>query len=231
MYLTEDLKLIEKMLYSYTGIYIKEEIQAEALTKNIEGFARFLFVAAQECTKFLDLTKLAHQAQINRSSAVRWFEILEDTLLAYRVESWGKSSRKRLVQHPRFFLFDNGILNALLKNFIPSQDRIGMLFENLFCTQIFSSAFANDQELNVYNYRTSNGAEVDFIVENNQEIYAIECKSSRHFPQINTNGFKSFSDEVKKPFRKIVAYLGTERFIKDDISILPWQEVLKEMGL
>ena len=112
--------------------YLKEEVQAEALTRNLEGFARFLFAAAAETTRFLDIAKLASHAKIQRHSAVRWFEILEDTLLVHRVSAFAKSSRKPLVQHPRYFFFDNGVLNALLKDFVPSVDRKGFLFENLF---------------------------------------------------------------------------------------------------
>ena len=223
--------LKEKLLTSYTGTYLKEEIQAEALTKNIEGFARFLFVIAAGATRYLDLSKLAQQAQIDRSSAVRWFEILEDTLLIYRIEMFAKSSRKRLVQHPRFFMFDNGVLNALLKNFSPSQDRIGMLFENLFCSQLFASAYANDKEITVSSFRTSHGAEVDFIVEIGQDIFAIECKSTTIQPKFSVAGFSSFAEVVGKPFRKIVAYLGKEIMQKDDVEILPWQDALKVMGI
>jgi hypothetical protein len=97
VYLLERHSQKEKLLSSYVGTYLKEEIQADALAKNIEGFARFLTVAAAESSHFLDLAKLAQQAQVDRSSAVRWFEILDDTLLVHRIESFSKSTRKRLI--------------------------------------------------------------------------------------------------------------------------------------
>ena len=77
----------EKVLRSYAAVYLKEEIQAEALTRAVEGFSRFLFVAAAEAGKFLDLSKLASQAAIPRQSGVRDFEILQDTLLLRRSET------------------------------------------------------------------------------------------------------------------------------------------------
>jgi predicted AAA+ superfamily ATPase len=231
VYLLPELSDKKKLLTSYTGTYLKEEIQAESLTKNIEGFARFLFVAAAEATRFLDLTKLAHQAQVDRSSAVRWFEILEDTLLVYRVDSYSKSQRKRLVQHPRFFFFDNGILNALLRNFTLSQDRIGMLFENAFCSQLFASAAASDIEINVSNLRTNYGAEVDFVVEIGDDIFAIECKATDGEPKYSMAGFDCLAKEAGKPIRRIVAYLGNESLRRGTVDILPWQKALQEMGL
>lgn len=231
VYLLEDVAHKEKLLTSYAGTYLKEEIQAEALTKNIEGFARFLFVAAAESTRYLDLAKLAQQAQIDRSSAVRWFEILEDTLIVHRVESFAQSSRKRLVQHPRFFFFDNGILNALLRNFQNSPDRIGMLFENLFSSQLFASAAALDKEISVSNFRTSHGAEVDFVIEVNSELFAVECKATTADPRFSNTGFDALEKVCPRPFQKIVVYLGSDKLQKGDISVMPWQMALATMGL
>lgn len=221
----------EKLLSTYTGVYLKEEIQAEALTKNLEGFARFLFVAAAECTKFLDLAKLANQAQIERHSAVRWFEILEDTLLVHKVPSYSKSNRKRLVQHPRYFLFDNGILNALLRNFKCSEDRIGMLFENLFYSQLKTSSYALDKEIDISNYRTEHGAEIDFIVEIEGKTWAIECKSSKNITKVNKKPFESFAEVCKADFHPAIAYLGNESKRVSGIDVLPWQVLLKKIGL
>ncbi len=231
VYLLERYSQKEKLLSSYVGTYLKEEIQADALAKNIEGFARFLTVAAAESSHFLDLAKLAQQAQVDRSSAVRWFEILEDTLLVHRTDSFSKSTRKRLIQHPRFFFFDNGILNALLRNFVCSPDRQGALFENLFCSQLFSSAAASDLEISVTNFRTSHGAEVDFIVSIGTETFAVECKAVVNVPNFSRTGFESFEKYLGKPVRKIVAYQGTDSLQRDDVSILPWQIALRDMGL
>ena len=121
-----------KTLRSYAATYLKEEIQAEALTRNLEGFSRFLFVTAACSGQFLDFAKLANEAKISRQSAMRYFEILEDTLIVNRCLPFAKSARKRLVQHPKFYFFDNGVYNALLGNFIASDDRKGLLFEHLF---------------------------------------------------------------------------------------------------
>ena len=82
---------------------MKEEIQAEALTKDLEGFARFLRYSAASAWQFLDFTRLAAEANIKRASSVRFFEVLEDTLIAIRRDAFAKSERRRLIQHPRYF--------------------------------------------------------------------------------------------------------------------------------
>lgn len=227
----QDPREQRKTLRSYASTYLKEEIQAEALTKNIEGFSRFLFVAAADAGKFLDLLKLSSSAGIPRQSAVRYFEILEDTLILRRCEAFRKSERRRLVQSPRFFFFDTGVLNGLLGNFIASADRIGALFEHLFFNQISDSAAAKDQEIRISSYRTEHGAEVDFIVEMGKEVLAVEVKASSNVGRSDLRGLQSFADYYGKKHRPCVVYLGSSRKKIDGVDIFPWQSFLKELNL
>lgn len=220
-----------KTLRSYSATYLKEEIQAEALTRNLEGFSRFLFVVAQCSGQFVDFTKLASEAQISRQSATRYFEILEDTLIVHRCPSFSKSGRMRLIQHPKFYFFDSGVLNALLGNFQLSEDRKGILFEHLFFNQLIASAYSHDIEIKVSSYRTEHAAEVDFIVELENEVWAIELKASRNVRKSILTGFKSFADYYRKPHRSVVAYMGHVAKTIAGIDIVPWQELLKKMNL
>src|SRR3989344_9352575 len=95
IYIEKETAMRKKILQSYSITYLKEEIQAEALTRNIEGFSRFLYAASALSGNFLDISKLASQAQVPRESAVRYFEILEDTLIVRRCEAFSKNVRKR----------------------------------------------------------------------------------------------------------------------------------------
>jgi len=221
----------EKTLSSYAATYLKEEVQAEALTRNLEGFARFLSVCAEYAGRFLDLAKLAADAQIARQSAVRYFEVLEDCLIVQRLAPFAKSARRRLVQHPRYYFFDPGVLNGLLGNFKASPDRIGNLFEHLIFTQIAHSALALDKQINLSSYRTEHGAEVDFIVTSNGETLAIESKASRNVGRSDLRGLDSFAEYYGKPHRSMVFYLGAERRKMGRVKVLPWQEGLREIGL
>ncbi len=219
-----------KTLQTYAATYLKEEIQAEALARNIEGFSRFLFVVAAESGKFLDLAKLASAAGIPRQSAVRFLEILEDTLVLRRCEAFRKSVRRRLIQHPRVFFFDTGVLNGLLNNFVASSDRMRNLFEHLLFNQLIDSA-ASDTDLRISSYRTEHGAEVDFVVERGSETLAVEAKASTMITQIDTRGFRSFADYYGKRHRPVIAYLGTTRKKIKGIEVLPWQMLLKDLHL
>ena len=220
-----------KTLQSYAATYLKEEIQAEALTRNLEGFSRFLFVLAAEAGKFLDLSKLASAAGIPRQSAFRYFEILEDTLIVRRCDAFRKSERRRLIQSPRFFFFDTGVLNGLLNNFTASGDRVGALFEHLVFNQLIHGAAAKDLDLRISSYRTEHGAEVDFIIELKKEVIAIEAKASANIGPSDLRGLRSFAEYAGKKHRTCIAYLGSARKILDGVELLPWQLLLMDLGL
>lgn len=220
-----------KTLRSYSATYLKEEIQAEALMRNIEGFSRFLFMAAQCAGQHVDFVKLSSEAQIPRQTAIRYFEILEDTLIVNRCASFSKSLRKRLVQHPKYYFFDNGVWNALLGNFEVSADRKGALFEHLFFNQIMTSVAARDLECRISSYRTEHGAEVDFIVEVGKTLWAIELKASLNVGATDLRGLKSFAEFYGKPHRSVVAYLGKVPKKIQGVDVLPWQKLLQDMGL
>ena len=218
-----------KTLHSYAATYLKEEIQAEALTRNIEGFARFLRFAAVSASQFLDLQKLAKQAQLNHQSARRYFEILEDTLIVHRLDAFAKSERTRLIQHPRYFFFDTGVLNALLGNFVVSHDRKGQIFENFIVTQVIHGLAARDEiGVRLSTYRTEAGAEVDLVIERQNATYAVEIKASENISESDLTGLKSFARYYGKPHIAVVAYMGSHRQQIQGIDILPWQEFLRE---
>lgn len=221
----------EKTLRSYAATYLKEEVQAESLSRNLEGFARFLGVAAEWAGRHLDLSKIASAAQVARPTVARYFDVLEDTLLVHRVGPFTQSANRRLVQHPKFFFFDVGVRNGLLGSFNPDADRIGSLFEQLVFSQLLASAFARDREIKISSYRTEHGAEVDFIVEFGSSTWALELKASRHIVKTDLRGLRSFAEIAGKRHTPLVLYLGSLPRAVEGIEVLPWQEGLRRMGL
>lgn len=221
----------KKTLRTYSITYLKEEIQAEALTRNLEGFSRFFDVVVSRSGDYMDYTKFASTAQIERTTASRYFDTLVDTLVVDKVEPFTKSRRRQLVQHPKFYLFDVGILNGVLGNFEPSADRIGTLFEHLVNEQITSSLKALDEEARISSYRTDRGVEVDFIIEKGHELTALEVKASKNICESDLRGLDGFRKFYTKPHRSVVACLvETPRKI-GSVEILPWVQALQEMGL
>jgi predicted AAA+ superfamily ATPase len=221
----------QKTLRSYAATYVKEEVQAESLTRNLEGFARFLGISVEWAGHHLDLSKLAAAAQVARQSAARYFEILEDTLIVRRAEPFTQSPTRRLVQHPKFYFFDVGVLNGLLGSFDVSADRLGRLFEQLVFWHIVAGAAAADVDVRLASYRTAHGAEVDLIVELARHVWAIELKAGRSVNAGDLRGLRSFGELYGKRHRAAVWYLGSERRRIENVDVLPWQDGIREMGL
>lgn len=227
IYIEKNKKEKELLLSSYGATYLKEEVQAEALTKNIEGFSRFLFVVASKNGEFLDYSKLGSQASISQKTATRFFEILEDSLIVFRLESYSKNSFRRLVQHPKYYFFDTGVLNSLMGSFKISTDRRGSAFETLTITSIRNLLISKAITFRMSTYRSTGGAEVDLILNFNNVEFAIEIKASRNIGKSDLTGLNSFSDVSEASPIKIVIYLGDYSKKIEDVSILPYVQALK----
>lgn len=219
----------EKLLQSYSAIYLKEEIQAEALSRDIQGFARFLLVLATASGKILDFSKLSTKAKVSRSTSVRFVEILEDTLIAQRLECFSGSEGADTIKHPKFYFFDGGVLNGLLENFSFSEDRKGLLFEHLVYAQIRNSAFAHDVPCKIEFFRTRHGVEVDFVITLENRVWAIEVKSGEVSDR-DLSGLKAFKEYLPTVHQLVAVTPDSRKRRKDGILICDWVTLLKEMG-
>lgn len=219
----------KKLLETYSGVYLKEEIQAEALTRNLQGFSRFILEAAHSASQALDFSKIARKAKIERKLASRFFEILEDTMIAYKVDVFDKTEAD-IVKRPKFYFFDPGVLNGLLSNFNVSEDRKGSLFEHLVVSQIVSSAKAKDKKISLTYFRTKGGFEVDFVLEIEGEFYAIEAKSGKVSEQ-DVSKLERFEKHFKgvKRFFALNLEPGPKKINKTTVCDLNY--FLKEVGL
>ncbi len=231
-YLNESEKENKQLLRSYAGNYLKEEIKAESLVRNLDSFARFFLDVSSLVAEFVDFTKLAQRAKISRHAIPRYFEILEDTLIGYRLNCFHSDDHDLdLIKHPKFYLFDNGVYNGLLENFIASSDRIGKLSEQLVFSQLLHSAWTKDQSIKLSSFRTRAGLEVDFIAEYEQELFGIEVKTNDQVMSRDLEGLRFFDKEVQRKKKLFVFHMGKEEKKSGTVWILPWQKGLQEMGL
>ncbi|NBU97662.1 MAG: ATP-binding protein, partial [Spirochaetia bacterium] len=179
-FLSENQKFAEKLLRDYSASYLVEEIQSEALTRDLQGFSRFLKVLGAMSGNILDYSKISNMSNVSRTSVIRFIEILEDTLIAERIYCYPHTNAE-IVKHPKLFFFDTGVLNGLLGNFGISEDRVGNLFEHLVYAVLKNSIYANDIQGEIYFFRTRNGLEVDFLLVIKNKLYAIEVKAGSVF--------------------------------------------------
>lgn len=223
---------MKKLLQSYSNSYLKEEILSESLVRGVDGFVRFLREAAVNSGGFLDYSKLAKKSKVPRQTVVRHYEILEDTLIAKRIENDPEIDLDKcdLIKHPKFFFFDLGVVNALRGSFDLSEDRIGSLWEHFVFNQLTNSAHANDVDLKIHNFRTRGGLEVDFILSLDSKKFAIECKASNF---INSSDYQNLIavDSYYPNIKKIVLYRGKHEKKENGVWILPFDKIFSILGL
>lgn len=230
-YLSKTSISSKKLLRSYSGTYLKEEIQAEALVRNIDQFSRFLQGVVNVSGQFVDFTKLSQRVKVPRLAVPRFFEILEDSLIGERIYPSSELLEiADLVKHPKFYLFDTGIYNALQNNFEISHDRIGILAEHLIFNQIRHSAWAFDQPVEFSTFRTRGGLEVDLLLKMEQKYFGVEIKASDHLAPSDVEPLLKLKTYVPGS-NLMVFHLGKKKLKLNGVWCLPWQQGLKELGL
>ncbi|MBC7792959.1 MAG: ATP-binding protein [Clostridia bacterium] len=225
-YLASSVSEASKLLDSYAGTYLREEIQTESLSRNILGFSRFLGFVAAHSGQTLDISKLSTKAKVSRTSATRYFELLEDTLIVHRIPPY-LDAKTDMVKHPRFYIFDTGVLNGLLGNFKASSDRRGMLFEHVVVSQLLSTAMAFDRRLEVSTFRTRGGLEVDFIAKLENAYWAIEAKSSSDIDGADSRPLIAARDYLPPGTKLVVVGPNVKpRKLKNGVDIMPLSQLL-----
>jgi len=222
------------VLGTYAEVYLREEIRAEALAKDLGAYARFLDVAALLSGQWLNYSKISSETEVPKETIRRYMGILEDTLLLFRIPAFrprGRSSR-RIPQRDKMLLFDVGVRNALLSlhDRPLSRDQQGTVFEQWLALQVLYLQRALRKGWKVSSYRTEAGAEVDLVVERRDDIVGIEIKASRNVGKSDLRGLASLAETVRryKPLRKRVAYLGeTRQLLEQDVEVLPYLDLLE----
>lgn len=222
----------ELTLKSYIDVYLKEEIQAEALVRNLSGFIRFLPIAALMHGQTINLSTISREAEVQRPTVQGFFSILEDTLLVRRLTAYQGKLRVREKQRPKFYFIDPGIVRAC-KNVwgeVAAEEK-GNLFEGLIFTllTIQKELYQDINELNYWSPAEAKKTEVDFLITRGQETIAIEVKSGTQVGSHDLSGLKAIAD-LKNLKRRIVVYNGQlKRKTEEGIEILPFKNFIKEL--
>jgi predicted AAA+ superfamily ATPase len=223
-----------EFLRAYGLNYVTTEVQAEQWVRNIEPFRKFLPIAAQMNGKILNYSKIAREVGVDVSTIISYFDILEDTLLGYRLEAFHESLRKRQNQKPKFFFFDLGLKRALEQTLtvklLPQTYGFGDAFEHfIICEMIRLNAYFR-KDFRFSYLRTKDDAEIDIIIERpGQKNAYVEIKSTEHASESDIRTLKAFA---KQNSQVDMYLLSRDPHAKQigSIKFLPWQQGLIEIG-
>lgn len=215
-------------LRSYVADYLKEEIAAEAVIQNIPAFAEFLRVAALTSGELLNYTNVGRETGVSAKAVRNYFQILEDTLLGFRVSPWRKKKKRRLVETEKFYLFDVGVTSYLARR-TPriGTPEFGKSFEQYILMELKAYQAYRNPELDIRYWRTSSGFEVDFILGDMN--VAIEVKGSEKIHSGHTRGLKALLEEHSIRRAIVVSLEKEPRKPHPSIEVLPWRVFLETL--
>jgi predicted AAA+ superfamily ATPase len=217
-----------RMVQAYVGDYLKEEIAAEAMTRNIPAFSRFLEVAAFSNGEIVNFTNIAAECGISAATVRNYFEIIEETLVGGFLPSFQKRPKRRVIQAPRFYYFDVGLANFLLKRgtIVAGGEMFGKAFEHFIYQELTAHRHYSGLEYALSYWRTASQLEVDFILGDHQ--VAVEVKGTDMVNDHHLRGLKSFCEEY--PVKKaIVVSMDPRPRQMGAIEVLPWALFLDQL--
>ncbi len=175
----------------------------------------------------LNYNNVARECGVSAKVVRSYFDILESTLLGFRIQPWKKSKNRRLIQTEKFYLFDIGISNYLARR-TPREGtpEFGKSFEHFILMELKAYQAYINPELEIYYWRTSTGQKVDFIL--NDKIVALEVKSGKQVHNINLKGLKALQEDSEIKHSIIISQEKYPRKI-GSIEILPWELFIERL--
>ena len=224
VYLSDNPK---EELIAYVNTYLKEEIQAEALVRKIQAFAKFVQVAALTSGTMTNFSSLSSDVGIPSSTVREYYQILEDTLIGSLLPAWTKSKKRKAVSTAKFYLFDIGVKHQLagINTLDSNSDLYGQAFEHFIAMELRAYLSYTRVHAPLSYWRSKHGYEVDFIIG---DTIAIEVKTTKTVTSKHLKGLKALKEEAicKKYF--LISFDKINR-ITDQIEIMHWEVFLKNL--
>lgn len=217
-----------RLLSAYIGSYLRDEIMAEARIRNISSFSRFLEAAAFSNGEIVNYSNIATDCGVSSPTIKEYFQILEDTMTGRFLPSYQKKPKRRVIVAPKFWFFDIGIANYLLRRgkITAGSEAFGKAFEHFIYHELYSHSHYSGINYPLSFWRTSSQTEVDFILGDNE--VAVEVKATEQANEKHLKGLKIFADEYNTKRLILVSNDNLPRKT-GNISILPWRVFLEKL--
>jgi predicted AAA+ superfamily ATPase len=218
----------KKMISAYVGNYLRDEIAGEAKIRNVANFSRFLESAAFSNGEMVNYANIAADCGVSAVTVKEYFQILEDTLIGRFLPSYQKKPKRRVITAPKFYFFDIGVVNYLLKRgkIDFGSELFGNAFEHFVYNELYAHSSYSGKDYPIYYWRTASQIEIDFVLGNHD--VAIEVKATSNVQSRHLKGLKSFSEEYAVNQLVLVCNEPLPR-ISEGVRILPWKVFLEEL--
>jgi predicted AAA+ superfamily ATPase len=234
-----DVENRRETLATYVETYLRQELVEEGLIRKLEPFVRFLKVAGMHNAQILNVENIAREAHLKRTTVDSYFEVLEDTLIGYRLPAIKLNIHSKELQHPKFYFFDSGVARASAGLIFDEVDSVwrGFALETWILNEVraFNSYQKRGKEF--YYYKATGGSELDLVIETQRktlskprELIGIEIKSASSWDRKWTRGLLRVQEEKKSGIKRSIGiYLGSRTLTQDGVDIFPVQKFVEEL--
>ena len=219
-------------LDAYVETYLKEEIIAEQLVRNVQPFRKFLNLSAQANGTIVNFSNFANDLRVDDKTVKTYFDILEDTLLGFYLPAYEKSLRKQQIKSPKFYLFDTGVKRVLDQN-LPasaplSSQEFGLAFEHFVLCEFVRLKSYLRRKMNFSHYN-SGSSEIDLVIEApGMPDTFVEIKATEKVTKVHVAALIAIKKDFPK-YRYICMSRDPISRVEDGIEILPWVAGLREL--
>ncbi|HSF16207.1 MAG TPA: DUF4143 domain-containing protein [Vicinamibacteria bacterium] len=222
----------KSVLEAYVQLYLKEEVRAEALVRNLGGFLRFLSIAALFHGQVVNVSGVARDSGTPRTTVDGYLDILEDTLLTFRLPAYEAKLRVRERKHPKLYWVDSGLVRAIKKQFgrVAAEER-GALLEGWILTLLRAYAEERDLYDSIFYWSPTQASnvEVDFLLQRGRGFLAIEVKSQPRYQTSMLAGLRAIA-ELPELTRRILLYGGTRSLkTSDGVDVWPFHRFFEAL--
>jgi len=216
-------------LDAYVGDYLRQEIATEALTRNLSAFSRFLEISGLSNGEMVNYQNIARECAVSAPTVAAYFGILEDTLMGCFLPAFRKRKKRRLIQAPRFYFFDVGVVGCLTRRgrLEPGSELFGRAMEHFIYMEIVAYARYSRKRFDLAYWRTASQIEVDFVLGDAET--AVEVKANTLVQTHHLRGLRAFKEEHTSRHYLAVTLDPVPRVTEDGIEILPWRVFLERL--
>ncbi|MCP4665945.1 MAG: ATP-binding protein [Deltaproteobacteria bacterium] len=215
-------------LSAYTALYLREEIQNEALTRKVAQFSEFLDLMALSNGEEISYQSIAGDCGVSPNSIKNYIQILEDTLVAFQLKAFTKTRKRKAASRSKLYFFDIGVTNSLAKRgeILEGSELFGKAFEHFILLEMRAFLSYSRKSIKMYYWRSTSRFEVDLILGNR---WAIEIKGAKSIQDKHLKGIRALMEEGNIQNFAVISCDRHERKTQDNITIFPWKLFLEKL--
>ncbi|MCY3885879.1 MAG: AAA family ATPase [Gammaproteobacteria bacterium] len=217
-----------EVLESYISLYIDEEVRAEALTRNVDAFIRFLEAMSFSHSNLLNISNVARECHVQRKVVHSYISILSDLLLSFSVPIFARRAKRATVASSKFYFFDTGVFRTMRPRgpIDRPQEIEGAALEGLVAQHLRAWCDYRFDGPSLYFWRTQAGTEIDFVVYGTNEFAALEVKNSQSIQSADVRPLQTFAFDYPE-VSVVLLYRGESVMMIRNVKCIPVEHFLR----